>query len=102
MDISELMQQARHFQEKMAQVQEELATRTVTGTAGGGMVTVTVNGKSEVLGMSIEPEVINPDDPQMLQDLITAAVNDGLRKAKELGQDEMSKLTGGMRIPGLF
>ncbi|WP_456387674.1 YbaB/EbfC family nucleoid-associated protein [Desulfolithobacter sp.] len=102
MDISELMQQARHFQEKMAQVQEELATRTVTGTAGGGMVTVTVNGKGDVLGMSIEPEVINPDDPQMLQDLIIAAVNDGLRKAKELGQGEMSKLTGGMRIPGLF
>ncbi len=102
MDISELMQQARHFQEKMGQIQEELAIRTVSGTAGGGMVTVTVNGKGEVLGMSIEPEVINPDDPQMLQDLITAAVNDGLRKAKELGQDEMSKLTGGMRIPGLF
>ncbi|NOX80640.1 MAG: YbaB/EbfC family nucleoid-associated protein, partial [Deltaproteobacteria bacterium] len=93
---------ARQFQEKLAQVQEELAARMVTGTAGGGMVTVTVNGRGELIGLAIEPEVINPDDRQMLQDLVIAAVNDGLRKAKDLGRNEMSKLTGGMSIPGLF
>ncbi len=102
MDMEDLMQHARQFQEKLAQVQEELAARMVTGTAGGGMVTVTVNGRGELIGLAIEPEVINPDDRQMLQDLVIAAVNDGLRKAKDLGRNEMSKLTGGMTIPGLF
>ncbi len=102
MDMEDLMKHARQFQEKMALVQEELAARMVTGTAGGGMVTVTVNGRGELVGLAIEPEVINPDDRQMLQDLVIAAVNDGLRKAKDLGRNEMSKLTGGMTIPGLF
>ncbi|VAW41768.1 Nucleoid-associated protein YaaK [hydrothermal vent metagenome] len=102
MDMEDLMKHARQFQEKLAQVQEELAARMVTGTAGGGMVTVTVNGRGELVGLAIEPEVIDPDDRQMLQDLVIAAVNDGLRKAKDLGRNEMSKLTGGMTIPGLF
>ncbi|GBE13463.1 nucleoid-associated protein [bacterium BMS3Bbin14] len=102
MDMEDLMKHARQFQDKLAQVQEELAARMVTGTAGGGMVTVTVNGRGELVGLAIEPEVINPDDRQMLQDLVIAAVNDGLRKAKDLGRNEMSKLTGGMTIPGLF
>lgn len=102
MDMEDLMKHARQFQDKLAQVQEELAARMVTGTAGGGMVTVTVNGRGELVGLAIEPEVIDPDDRQMLQDLVIAAVNDGLRKAKDLGRNEMSKLTGGMTIPGLF
>ncbi len=102
MDMEDLMKQARQFQGKLAQIQEELAAKIVTGTAGGGMVTVTVNGRGELVGLDIEPEVINPDDRQMLQDLVIAAVNDGLRKAKDLGRSEMSKLTGGMAIPGLF
>ncbi len=102
MDMGDLMQHARQFQENLAQIQEELAARMVTGTAGGGMVTATVNGRGELVGLAIEPEVINPDDRQMLQDIVIAAVNDGLRKAKDLGRSEMSKLTGGMTIPGLF
>ncbi len=102
MDMEDLMKHARQFQEKLAQVQEELGARMVTGTAGGGMVTVTVNGCGELVGLAIEPEVINPDDRQMLQDLVIAAVNDGLRKAKDLGRNEMGKLTGGMTIPGMF
>ncbi len=102
MDMEDLMKHARQFQEKLAQVQEELAARMVTGTAGGGMVTVTVNGRGELVGLAIEPEVIDPEDQQMLQDLVIAAVNDGLRKAKDLGRSEMGKLTGGMTIPGLF
>ncbi len=102
MDMEDLMKHARQFQENLAQVQEELAARMVTGTAGGGMVTVTVNGRGELVGLAIEPEVIDPEDRQMLQDLVIAAVNDGLRKAKDLGRSEMGKLTGGMTIPGLF
>jgi DNA-binding YbaB/EbfC family protein len=101
MNISDLMQQARQFQENMGKVQEELAGKTVTGTSGGGMVTVTVNGKIELIGIAIEPELVAGGDNAMLQDLILAAVNDGLEKAKALAQTEMTKLTGGMNIPGL-
>lgn len=102
MDMEDLMKHARQFQENLAQVQEELAARMVTGTAGGGMVTATVNGRGELVGLAIEPEVINPDDRQMLQDIVIAAVNDGLRKAKDLGRSELGKLTGGITIPGMF
>jgi DNA-binding YbaB/EbfC family protein len=102
MNISEMMKQAREFQEKMATIQEELGTKTVTGTAGGGMVTATVNGRGELIGLAIEKDIVNPDEVRMLQDLIVAAVNDGARKASELGKGEMSKLTGGLNIPGMF
>ena len=102
MNISDMMKQAREFQDKMATVQEELGTRMVTGTAGGGMVTATVNGRGELVGLAIEKEIVDPEDIQMLQDLIVAAVNDGVRKATELGKSEMSKLTGGLNIPGMF
>jgi len=102
MDMGEIMKQARQFQEKLGKIQDELGSKMVTGTAGGGMVTVTVNGRGELIGLSIEKGIINPEEPQMLQDIIVAAVNDGLRKAKELGQGELGKLTGGLRIPGLF
>ena len=102
LNMGELMKHAQQFQEKMAAIQEELATRTVTGTSGGGMVTATVNGRGELVGLAIEPEIVNPDDVGMLQDLVLAAVNEGLRKAKELARGEMAKLTGGLNIPGMF
>jgi DNA-binding YbaB/EbfC family protein len=102
MNISDMMKQAREFQEKMATIQEELGAKMVTGTSGGGMVTATVNGRGELIGLAIEEAIVNPDEVQMLQDLIVAAVNDGVRKATELGKGEMSKLTGGLNIPGMF
>jgi len=96
------MKQAKKMQERMVALQEELATKTVDATAGGGMVTVTVNGKFEVLSLKIDKEVVNPDDVEMLQDLIVAAVNEGVRRAQEMAASEMSKITGGMQIPGLM
>lgn len=84
------------------ELQEELAGKTVEATAGGGMVAVTVNGKFEVLSLRIEKEVVNPEDVEMLQDLIIAAVNEGIRKAQEMSAAEMAKITGGMQIPGLM
>jgi DNA-binding YbaB/EbfC family protein len=95
------LQQVKALQEKMAKVQADLALRTVEATAGGGMVTVLVNGKQEVLSIRIDRQVVDPEDIEMLQDLIVAAVNDGLRKAQELAASEMGKLAGGLNIPGL-
>ena len=100
--MNEIMRQAQQMQQKMSQVQEELAGKTVTASAGGGMVTATVNGKNELLSMQIEKEVISPEDPAMLEDLVVSAVNEALRKAQSMAQSEMRKLTGGMNIPGLF
>ena len=102
MDMGNLMKQAQQFQQQLSKVQEELGTMTVTGSAGGGMVTTTFNGRSELVDLVIESEVVNAGDVQMLQDLVRSAVNDGLVKAKKLGQGELGKLTGGMNIPGLF
>jgi len=102
MDISSLMKQAQDFQHKMGQVQEGLAKKTVSSEVGGGMVKVTVNGRQELLSIQIEKEVINPDDTEMLQDLIAAAVNDAMGKAREMIQAEMGRLTGGLKIPGLM
>jgi DNA-binding YbaB/EbfC family protein len=102
MDIQQMMQQARELQEKMAGAQNELAGKEVSSTVGGGMVTVRVNGRSEIIDLKIEPEVIDRDDPEMLQDLIKAAVNDATAKAREMIKAEMAKLTGGLNIPGLF
>jgi len=102
MNMAELMKQAQQFQQQLSRIQEELGAKTVTGSAGGGMVTATVNGRSELVDIVIEPEVVNRNDIGMLQDLVRSAVNDGLVKAKQLGQSELGKLTGGMSIPGLF
>jgi nucleoid-associated protein EbfC len=102
MDMNQIMKQAQQFQERLGKVQEELGDRQVTSTVGGGMVSATVNGRNELLAITIEPEVIDPGDPGMLQDLIVAAVNDAMRKAREMAQTEMAKLTGGIKIPGLF
>lgn len=102
MNMNELMKQAQQFQEKLAAVQNDLGTKHVTGSAGAGMVTATLNGKGELLDLTIEQALIQPDNRQMLQDLIVAAINDGLGKAKALGKSEMASLTGGLTIPGLF
>lgn len=100
--MGNIMKQAQQMQKKMLQMQEELAHRTVEATVGGGMVTVTVNGKHEVLQVKVEPQVVDPDDVEMLEDLIVAGVNEALRKAQEMASEEMGKLTGGLQIPGLF
>jgi len=99
--MGNLMKQAQQMQQKMLKLQEEIAQRTLDASVGGGMVTVTVNGKSEVLRIKIEPQVVDPDDVEMLEDLIVAGVNEALRKAQEMVSEEMSKLTGGLKIPGL-
>ena len=103
--MGNLMKQAQQFQAKMAQLQEELGERTVESSAGGGMVSVVANGRQEIVSIKIETEVIDPDDSEMLQDLILAAVNDALSKAKNMVNEEMGKLTQGLNlpnIPGLF
>jgi DNA-binding YbaB/EbfC family protein len=102
MDMNDIMKQAQQMQQKLSQVQNDLAGRTVTASVGGGMVSVTVNGKIELLSVQIDKEVINPEDQTMLQDLIVSAVNEGIKKAQDLAQSEMSKITGGMNIPGIF
>jgi len=99
--MGNLFKQAQQMQQKMAKLQEELGQRTVEASVGGGMVSVTVNGKNEVLSLKIEPQVVDPDDIEMLEDLVLAGVNEALRKSQEMVSDEMSKLTGGMKIPGL-
>ena len=101
MDLSSIMQQAREMHEKMNKVQNELAAKIITGNAGGGMVTVQATGKGEIISISIEDDVIDPGEKEMLQDLISGAVNDALRKARELAKAEMAGLTGGVQIPGL-
>ncbi len=101
MDMNSIMQQAQQMQQKMATIQDELKNKTATGTAGGGMVTVTANGKGEIISIELEKEIISVEEQEMLQDLIVAASNDALRKIKVLGKEEMAKLTGGMNIPGI-
>ena len=101
-NFGNIMKQAKKIQEKIAQVQAELESKTVDASAGGGMVTVIVNGKFEVLSLKIEKEVVNPEDAEMLQDLIIAAVNEGIRKAQEMTSAEMAKITGGFNVPGLM
>ena len=101
-NFANLMKQAQKIQAKMAELQEELSEKTVEATSGGGMVTVVANGKQEILSIKIDPEVVNGDDIEMLEDLVVAAVNEAKKKAEELMKEEMNKVTGGMSIPGLF
>ena len=100
--MGNLLKQAQDMQARMAKIQEELANKTVEGSAGGGMVQVTVNGQFNVTAVKIEASVINAAEKDMLEDLILAAVNDGVRKARDLVSSEMSKITGGLKIPGLM
>ena len=101
MDVGKIMKQAQKMQEQLERIQEELARRTVTATAGGGMVTVIANGKQEIISIKLAPEAVDPQDIAMLEDLVTAAVNEALRSARGLMQEEMGKITGGLRIPGV-
>jgi DNA-binding YbaB/EbfC family protein len=100
--LGNILKQAQQMHTKIAQLQEEMATKTVEGSSGGGMVNIVMNGKQEVLSIRIDPEVVNREDIEMLQDLISAAVNEAIRKSHEMMQEEMKKITGGLAIPGLF
>jgi DNA-binding YbaB/EbfC family protein len=100
--MKNMMKQAQKLQAKMLQMQEEMANQTVEGSAGGGMVKAVANGRQQLLSVTIEKEVVDPEDVEMLQDLVLAAVNDALTKSHEMVAGEMNKLAGGMNIPGLF
>ncbi len=96
-----ILKQAQEMHAKIAQLQEEMAGKTVEASSGGGMVNVVINGKQEVLSIRIDPEVVNREDIEMLQDLTVAAVNEAIRKSQEMMTEEMKKITGGLSIPGL-
>ncbi|MDE7315065.1 MAG: YbaB/EbfC family nucleoid-associated protein [Mucispirillum sp.] len=102
MNMQQIMHQAQKMQKKMEEAQAEAAAQVVEASAGGGMVSVKVNGKQELLEIIIEKDVVNPDDVEMLQDLIAAAVNEGMKKANQLMQDKLQGITGGLNIPGMF
>jgi len=97
-----MMKQAQLMQQKMERMQQELETRQVEASAGGGMVTAVVNGRQQLVDLKIEASVVDPEDVEMLQDLVLAAVNEALKKSQDMAQQEMSKVTGGLNIPGLM
>ena len=101
-NMAQLARQAQKLQQQMSKVQEELEQSEYEATAGGGVVTAKVNGKKELVALTIKPEAVDPDDVEMLQDLVMAAVNEALRTATETSEREMGKLTGGMNLGGLF
>ena len=101
MGLNDIMRQAQQMQKKMADLQEEMAKMTVEATAGGGMVTVKANGGMQITEIHIDPTVVDPNEVSMLQDLVLAATNEALKKAREMKENEISKLTGGMKIPGM-
>ena len=101
-NMGQMMKQAQKLQQQMAKMQAEMADKTVEASAGGGMVRVTANGQQQILSIHIEKEVVDPEDVEMLQDLLMAAVNDALQKSQEMMSSAMGQLTGGMKIPGLF
>ncbi len=100
--MGNMMKQAQKLQSKMLKMQEELAEKTVETSAGGGMINVVANGRQQIISITIDKEVVDPDDVEMLQDLVLAAVNDALNKTQEMVAGEMGKITGGMNIPGLI
>ena len=100
--LGNIMKQAQQMQKKMGQMQQEMETQQVEASSGGGMVTAVVNGRQRLVSLTIDPQVVDAEDVEMLQDLISAAVNEAINKSQALMQEEMSKLTGGMNIPGLF
>jgi nucleoid-associated protein EbfC len=101
-NMGNILKQAQAMQAQMAKVQEQVASKTVTGTAGGGSVTVTANGAMQLIGIVIDPEVVKGGDVEMVQDLVMVASNDALRKAREMMAEEMKSVTGGMNVPGLM
>ncbi|MRR57227.1 MAG: YbaB/EbfC family nucleoid-associated protein [Deltaproteobacteria bacterium] len=100
--LAQIMKQAQMMQQKMARLQEEAAQRTAEASAGGGAVAAVVNGKNQVVSLTIRKEAVDPEDVEMLQDLVMAAVNEALKKVQEEVAAEMGKITGGMSLPGLF
>ena len=101
-NMQKMLQQAQQMQADMARVQAELAQMTVEGTAGGGAVTAVVTGQGEIKSVTISKDVVDPDDIEMLQDLVTAAINDGLNRVKDVAQEKMGAVTGGLQIPGVL
>lgn len=101
-NMNQMMKQVKKMQEQMMKAQEELANKTAEGTAGGGVVSVQVNGHKKVMSITIKPEAVDPEDVEMLQDLVLTAVNDALTKADEMANQDLGRFTGGMNIPGLF
>jgi DNA-binding YbaB/EbfC family protein len=101
-NMNQMMKQVKKMQEQMLKAQEELVNKSVEGSAGGGVVTVVANGQKKIVSITIKPEAVDPDDVEMLQDLILTAVNDAMNQAEELANKDMGKFTGGMKLPGLF
>jgi len=101
-DLNKILKQAKEMQEKIAAMNEKLAQRTVEASSGGGMVTVTMNGRHEVLKVKIDPEVVDPEDVEMLEDLVLAAVNEARSRVDDMIREEMNALAGGLPLPGLF
>ncbi|HDH04813.1 MAG TPA: YbaB/EbfC family nucleoid-associated protein [Nitrospirae bacterium] len=99
--LGDLMKQAQKMQQEMGKIQEESKKKTVEAAAGGGMVVAVANGAMEIVSIKIEKDVVNPDDIEMLQDLVLAAINEALRRAQQMVSDDMGKITGGMNIPGM-
>jgi nucleoid-associated protein EbfC len=99
-DMNQLLQQAQHMQQQMAQAQEQLASETVEASAGGGLVTVRATGNGEITEIKIDPKAIGPDDPELLEDMVLAAVNEALRSAQSLAQSKLGAMTGGLGLPG--
>ncbi len=99
--IGDLMKEVQRMQSEMARIQEEVKNKTVEASAGGGMVTAVANGAGEILSIKIEKEVVNPNDIEMLQDLVVAAINEALKRSREMMEEEMSKLTGGIKLPDI-
>ncbi len=100
-NIANMMKQAQQMQKKMGEIQKELENEEVTASAGGGMIAVTMNGKQKITAIKIEPEIVNPDDVTMLEDLITVAVNEAQDRVQEMVKERMTALTGGINIPGI-
>ncbi|MFP4226902.1 MAG: YbaB/EbfC family nucleoid-associated protein [Desulfobacterales bacterium] len=101
-NMGKMMKQAQQLQNKMEKLQEEMADKTIEASAGGGMVKAVANGRQQIVSVSIEKEVVDPEDVEMLQDLIVAAINDALAQSQQMVSEEMNKLTGGMNIPGMM
>jgi len=101
-NMNKMMKQVQKMQQEMIKLQEELGSRTVEGSAGGGAVVAVANGRNEIISIQIKPEAVDPSDVEMLQDMVLAAVNDALKRAREMVAQEMGRFTGGLKIPGLF